>query len=316
MKVGVVAIAGRPNAGKSTLMNALLGSKISIVSEKAQTTRERVHGILTEEDRGQILFVDTPGIHRAREGGINAYMMTEVRQALDAPNLVWYLVDPNSAIIHENLVLEALVAAKAPVAIVLNKTDLKTPKANGEKLAREVEIALKEQGVDVKAVIPVSALKKRGLHDLLALTWESLPEGEPLYPDAEQISDRPVRYFVAEQIREQLFYCLGDELPYSCAVEIQKFKEEAKPLRIEAAIHVERESQKGMVIGAGGAKIKEIGTRARGTIEKFLEQKIFLGLTVKVSPDWSKDPQRLEALGYALPKAAKQAAAKKDRHPS
>jgi GTP-binding protein Era len=303
-KSGFVAIAGRPNAGKSTIMNALLGSDLSIVTPKAQTTRERVHGVFTEK-QGQIVFIDTPGIHKAKEGGINAFMMAEVRSALEQPDLVWYLVDPNTALKHEEAVLDILAKSKTPVFVLFNKTDVRACREALETLEPAILDAAKARGIEVAQVFRLSALKKKGLEPLLKRTWRMLPTGPFHFEDEEQISDRPTRFFVAEKIREQLFYRLGEEVPYSCAISIEKFDESAKPIRIEAVIHVERESQKGMVIGADGAKIKEIGTAARKAIEAFLEQKVFLGLSVKVLKDWSKDPERLKQLGYDLPPGRK-----------
>lgn len=302
-KSGFVAIAGRPNAGKSTILNALLGTDLSIVSSKAQTTRESVNGVLTEKE-GQIVFVDTPGIHRAKEGGINAFMMSEVRMALEEPDLIWYMIDPESAPQHEAAVLDLLERARKPVFFIYNKFD----RGDGPGLVRVLEPAMataaRERGIDVRETFRLSALKKRGLEPLLKKTWENLSIGPFHYADEDQISDRPTRFFVAEKIREQLFLKLGEELPYSCAIGIDKFAENAKPVRIEATIYVERESQKGMVIGANGAKIKDIGMHARHQIDKFLDTKVFLGLNVKVLKDWSKDPVRLKQLGYNLPKKA------------
>lgn len=299
-KSGFVAIAGRPNAGKSTILNQILGTRLSIATPKAQTTRERVHGVLTEKP-GQIVFIDTPGIHRAKEGGINEFMMSEVRAALDEPNLVWYLVDPMSAVKHEEAVIALLRKVKAPVFVIFNKNDLKSAQARLPEFEPALTKALSEASVEVKAVFKLSALKKRGLGPLLDATWEILPEGPFHFEDEDQLSDRPTRYFVAEKIREQLFLKLGDELPYSCAIEIEKFIENAEPPRIEASIHVERDSQKGIVIGAQGKKIKEIGTAARREIETFLGGKVFLGLNVKVTKDWSKNSEALKRLGYDLP---------------
>lgn len=303
-KSGFIAIAGRPNAGKSTLLNQILGTRISIATPKAQTTRERVHGVLTEKE-GQIVFIDTPGIHRAKEGGINEYMMSEVRAALDEPNLVWYLVDPGSALKHEEAVLTMLKRVKAPVLVIFNKNDLKSAQARLPLLEPEILKALEDQGTEVKGSFRLSAMKKRGLDPLMAETWKLLPTGPFHFEDEDQLSDRPTRYFVAEKIREQLFLKLGDEIPYSCAIEIEKFIEDAVPPRIEASIHVERDSQKGIVIGAGGKKIKEIGTAARHEIEDFLGGKVFLGLNVKVTPDWSKNSETLKRLGYDLPRQKK-----------
>lgn len=303
-KSGFVAIAGRPNAGKSTILNALLGTDLSIVTSKAQTTREAVNGVLTEKE-GQIVFVDTPGIHRAKEGGINAFMMSQVRNALEEPDLIWYMIDPDSSPTYETPVLEMLENAKKPVFVIYNKADRA---GNGERI-RLLEPAmvkvLAERGIEVRETFRLSALKKKGLEPLLKRTWANLEVGPFHFEDEDQISDRPTRFFVAEKIREQLFLKLGEEIPYSCAIGIDKFDEKADPVRIEATIYVERESQKGMVIGAHGAKIKDIGMHARHQIDKFLDTKIFLGLQVKVLKEWSKDPERLKQLGYNLPKKGK-----------
>lgn len=290
-------IAGRPNSGKSTLLNAVLGENLSIVTPKPQTTRESVRGILTEKDQGQIVFVDTPGIHRAREGSINAYMMEQVEQGLEAPDLIWYLIDPDTTIEVETPVYEKLTGAKAPVFLVLNKEDLGR---DTRALATAIQARLEALGVEVRAQFQISGRKKTGVPALLERTWTDLPVGPAFYPDPDEISDRPTRFFVAEKIREQLFMCLGEELPYSTAVLIEKFDENAIPPRIEAKIVVERESQKGMVIGKGGLKIKEIGSEARKTVEKFLGKKIFLGLKVEVIKEWSSDPRRMKELGYTF----------------
>lgn len=307
-KSGFVAIVGRPNSGKSTLLNEVLGSTLSIVTPKAQTTRERVLGILTEKE-GQIVFLDTPGIHKARAGGINEYMVNEARQALDEPSVVWYIVDPRTKLEHEQPVLELMKGAKAPIFMLLNKSDLfgrVIPEVQIAELQVSLELGMKEAGLHLQETMRIAAQQGIGAKELLAKTWELMPEGPMYYEDPDQLSDRPTRFFVAEQIREQLFLKLGDELPYSCGVEIEKFDENAKPLRIEATIYVERDSQKGMVVGKGGSKIKEIGQSARATIEKFLDQKIFLGLQVKVLKDWTRDVAAMERMGYRkVPNKAK-----------
>ncbi len=301
-KSGFIAIIGRPNAGKSTLLNAMLQTQISIVSPKAQTTRDKILGILTEKE-GQIVFVDTPGIHRAREGGINEYMVNEAKEALEAPNLVWYLVDPFSALKHEEAVLALLEKSKAPVFLLMNKIDCVGKKVSHSQLdafEEQLNLAMKEKGIHLLESRKISSLSKTGLKELLNESWKLLPEGPFYYPDPEQVSDRPTRFFVAEKIREQLYLLLGDEVPYSCAIEIEKFDENPKLPRIEAIIHVERDSQKGIVIGQGGKKIKEIGQAARKNIEDFLGQKIFLGLKVKVLKDWSQNAESLRRIGYDI----------------
>ncbi len=311
LKSGYVAIAGRPNTGKSTLLNRLLGTSLSIVTPKAQTTRENVLGILTEKAMGQIVFMDTPGIHKAREGGINEYMVSQAREALEAPSVVWYLVDPNSRLDHEETVLKLLTLAKSPVLFILNKSDLKLSLAPPAlQLIEQVRTKALAMGIQLETLeggepYRISAYKGRGVKELLAETWKRIPEGEFYYPDPDQLSDRPVKFFVAEKIREQLLLQLGEELPYSCAVEITLFDENAKPPRIEATIHVERESQKGMVVGAAGRKIRDIGSAARAQIEKFVGEKVFLGLTVKLLKEWSRDAEALKRLGYHLPEKRK-----------
>lgn len=303
-KSGVVVIAGRPNAGKSTLINRVLGSQLSIVSPKPQTTREGVRGVYTESE-GQIVFVDTPGIHNARDGGINQYMMSQVHLSLEAPDLIWYLVDPRTALHHEQNVLEILKKAKAPVFLILSKQDLKSKVFTDESLtALENELLSKgkELGIQWAQALKISAHEDEGVKELLAKTWSMMPVGPYLYPDGEDLSDRPARFFVGEMIREQLFMQLGEELPYACAVQITKYQEQVKPLRIEATIFVERDSQKGMVIGKAGVKIKAIGTQARIKIEEFLGQKIFLGLKTEVLKNWTRDAAQLKQLGYHLPK--------------
>lgn len=302
-KAGFIAIVGRPNAGKSTLLNSILGAQVSIVTPKAQTTRDRVLGILTEGDT-QVIFIDTPGIHRARAGGINEYMVREAKEALEAPHAVWYLVDPNSSIEHEIPVLELIEKSGAPVVILMNKVDTlreKVQQVRAESLGKALIEAFTERKIELIGLRKVSGQKQLGIREVLNECLKRIPESPFYYPDPDQLSDRPTRFFVAEKIREQLYHLLGDELPYSCAVEIEKFDEKARPPRIEAVIHVERDSQKGMVIGQGGKKIKEIGMAARIDIEEFLGEKIFLGLRVKVSPDWSENSEELRRMGYNLP---------------
>ena len=300
-KSGFIAIIGRPNAGKSTLLNTVLDSELSIVTPKAQTTRERVTGILTQP-QGQMVFVDTPGIHKARSGGFNSFMVSEAKEALDSPDLIWYLVDPGSALQHEQAVIDLLKGNTSPLVLLLTKSDRVDRVPALEAALIE---ALQAAGVQPVKVLSISARSGNGIQELMELSWDKLPEGPAFYPDETQISDRPVRFFVAEKIREQVFLKLGEEIPYSCAIQIEKYDEKAVPPRIEAYIHVERESQKGMVIGQGGKKIKEIGTAAREQIEAFLGNKVFLGLQVKVLTEWSRDPELMKRLGYVLPKKGK-----------
>jgi GTP-binding protein Era len=308
MKSGVVALVGRPNVGKSTFLNCVLQEQISIVTPKAQTTRDQVRGIRTEE-RGQIVFVDTPGIHRAKEGGINEYMIQEVKRALDHPDLVLYLIDPGSKPEAESRVLEHLTGVDSRLIVVVNKSDLlKRSADSGSWIGPWIENVRKEiSGTRLHYLdsIRIAAGRNEGVDPLLSMIFENLPEGAPLYDDPDSLTDRPLRFVVSELIRKQLFMNLGDELPYSCAVEIESFKDRMKPVRISALIHVERESQKGMVIGAKGQKIKEIGTKAREEIEALMGERIFLELRVKVSESWTSEARKMKGLGYALEKPKK-----------
>ncbi len=304
-KSGIVVLLGRPNVGKSTLLNAVLQEEISIVTPKAQTTRDQVRGILNES-RGQIVFIDTPGVHRAREGGINAYMIQEVRKALDGPDLILYLIDPASKDAAELPLLEHLKLASAPMVIIINKGDqrIKHPEQFAwlEKWIETCRTQLDGTQCRLLGVSEISAAHKKGVNELVDSIFRVLPEGQPLFPDDDILTDRSTRFVVSEMIRKQLFMNLGDELPYSCAVEIMSFKENEKPITIHAMIYVERESQKGMVIGAGGKKIKEIGMGARKEIESLLGERVFLDLRVKVMEGWTSESEKMKNLGYVLEK--------------
>lgn len=302
-KSGLVVLLGRPNVGKSTLLNAILHEEISIVTPKAQTTRDQVRGILNE-DRGQIVFIDTPGMHKARDGGINAYMIQEVKKALDGPDLILYLIDPASKESAEEMLLEQLKLANAPVVIIINKADQRLKRPDQfiwlHSWIEKVQKALEGTRCKFLGVSEIAAAKKEGVEELVSAIFRQLPEGEPLFPDMEILTDRSTRFVVAELIRKQLFLKLGDELPYSCAVEIESFQENKKPITIHAMIYVERDSQKGMVIGAGGKKIKDIGTEARKDIEELLGEKVFLELRVKVMEGWTSASDKMKHLGYLL----------------
>ena len=308
LKSGVVALIGRPNVGKSSFLNRILKEDISIVTPKAQTTRDQIRGIVSEE-RGQIVFIDTPGIHRAKEGGINEYMIQEVKRALDGPDLVLYLVDPGSKPEAEMRVIEHLRACDSKVILVVNKADLKKSiPLRFEWLTswvQEVQTILKGTSCQFIKAVEISASRNKGIDELMSEVFELLPEGPPLYGDQDELTDRSSRFVVSELIRKQLFMSLGDEIPYSCAVEIEAFKENTNPIRIEALIHVERDSQKGMVIGAGGKKIKEIGSGAREAIEKLLQNKVYLQLRVKVSESWTSEVRKMQGLGYELERSGK-----------
>ncbi len=316
MKAGLVILLGRPNVGKSTFLNQVLKDEISIVTPKAQTTRDQVRGIVNEE-RGQIVFIDTPGVHRAREGGINEFMLQEVKRALDGPDLVIYLVDPHSKREAELLILEYLKIANAKVLMVVNKVDLKKKYPTHfdwtVTWAQELGEQLKDTKCKFLGLREISAERNKGVKELMSEVFDLAPEGFPLYDDPEALTDRSLRFVVAELIRKQLFMKLGDELPYSCAVEIEQFLENKKPVSISAMIYVERDSQKGMVIGAGGKKIKEIGSEARKEIEKLLGEKVFLELRVKVLEAWTSQSQKMKSLGYQLDAKKKSASGKSGR---
>jgi GTP-binding protein Era len=303
MKSGIVVLLGRPNVGKSTFLNGVLQDDISIVSPKAQTTRDQIRGIVTEA-RGQIVFIDTPGVHRAREGGINAFMIQEVKRALDGPDLILYIVDPYSKPDAEAMLLDYLKASDGRCLMIVNKSDLM--KRNTDRFLwidewhEMVKTVLAKTRCTFLGMRKISAGDGEQMPELLNEIFELMPEGPPLYPDSDALTDKSERFVVSEMIRKQLFMNLGDELPYSCAVEIESYEENKKPIAIHAVIYVDRDSQKGMVIGAGGKKIKDIGVGARIEIEKLLGEKIYLELRVKVSEGWSEDARKMKSLGYEL----------------
>jgi GTP-binding protein Era len=292
-KSGFVAIIGRPNVGKSTLLNEVMGSDLSIVTPKAQTTRKNIRGILTTE-KGQIVFIDTPGIHAVRAGGLNEIMVKDAKHALDGASLIWYLIEQSSQLEHENKVIECL-PRNIPIFLIKNKTDLPNMNPHSSDKIRD---ALKNRGCIIAKIFEISAKSKTGVDPLMESTWQLMEEGERYYPDPEMLSDRPVRFFVAEKIREHLFMALSQELPYSCDIELTAFKEQKDMFRIEATIHVERDSQKGIVIGKNGSMLKSIGQASREDIEKMLDKKVFLGLKVKVSKDWSHNENYLRLKGH------------------
>lgn len=311
-RCGFVALIGRPNVGKSTLLNTLVGEKIAAVSPKAQTTRRRFRGIRSDEDT-QIIFVDTPGLHRPPEGKkLNEFCVAEALDSLRDVDAVVYIVDGSRPLkvgeaqeSDERFLIESLkktLAAKPkPLFVLLNKKDIWQKGSSNFSNQAEFLGALKE--LPVKEIFPIAAKSGEGLEPFLKAVKEVLPVGPALYP-TDELTDQNLRTVVGELIQEKLFYLLGEELPYSCAIEIERYLEPGESRRhpeIHAAIHVERESQKPMVIGKGGAKIKEIGQAARESIERLLGGKVVLKLFVKVTPKWTKNPEQLKQLGYVLP---------------
>ena len=288
---GFVAIIGRPNVGKSTLMNHLIGQKISITSRKPQTTRNRVMGIDTAGEY-QAVYVDTPGLHREEKKAINHLMNRAAESALGDVELVLMVIDPNRWTDDDEMAFHRVKQSGAPVVLVINKVDTIADK---ETLLPLIDRLSKS--ITFKDIVPVSALRGTNLHILKQLIHDALPEGDHMFPD-DSITDRSSRFLAAEIVREKLMRQMGDELPYESTVEIEEFKEEEKLLRISAAILVERDGQKKMVVGAGGSRIKMIGTEARKDMEKLFDNKVFLRLFVKVKAGWSDDARALKSLGY------------------
>jgi GTP-binding protein Era len=288
---GFVAIIGRPNVGKSTLMNHLIGQKISITSRKPQTTRNRIVGIETEGDY-QVVYVDTPGLHREEKRAINHLMNRAAESALGDVELIIMVVDPNHWTDDDEMALHRVKNADVPVVLAINKVDTVADKENLLPLIDKLS-----KIITFKDIIPVSALRGTNLHILKQIIKDSLPEGDHLFPD-DSITDRSSRFLAAEIVREKLMRQMGDELPYSSTVEVEEFKEDNGLLRISAAILVERNGQKKMVVGAGGDRIKKIGTEARKDMEKLFDSKVFLKLFVKVKAGWSDDARALKSLGY------------------
>ncbi|MES2881161.1 MAG: GTPase Era [Bacteroidota bacterium] len=288
MKSGFVNIFGKPNAGKSTLLNILMGEKLAIVSSKVQTTRHRIKGILTGEGY-QIIFSDTPGIIDPKYK-LHEKMMASVRSALEDADLALLLFDAKDNEQEANEIFTAL-KLKTEALVIINKTD--AVKAN--KVEELKKFFAEKQYC--KEVVAVSALKGNGIPELLQKIIAQVPEGEPFYGD-EEISDLPTKFFVAEIVREKIFSLFDEEIPYHTTVIVNEFKQKSSLVKIRAEIIVQRESQKAIIIGDGGKMIKQVGSLARVEIEKFIEQKIFLELFVKVRPKWRENDLYLKEYGY------------------
>ncbi|MGE5753326.1 MAG: GTPase Era [Deltaproteobacteria bacterium] len=292
-KSGFVALLGRPNVGKSTLLNRILGAKIAIVTSKPQTTRDRIAGIFNGE-RGQIVFLDSPGIHRPKKA-LNSYMVRTAERIASESDIVVHLVDdrPGQAGEEETLVRGILSNVVVPRLLVVNKVD-----RMGESTAKARRDALMESGLYREGYL-LSATKGHGVDAFLSGLFDLLPEGPAYYPE-EDLTDLPMRFIAKEIIREKLFNELSEELPYSVAVAIEEYKEEPdkRLVRIRAEIYVERDSQKGMIIGKGGRVLKKIGTEARLELEKETGERVYLELFVKVERDWTRNETSLSRLGY------------------
>ncbi|PAV27182.1 GTP-binding protein Era [Tamilnaduibacter salinus] len=289
-RCGFVAIVGRPNVGKSTLLNHLLGQKLSITSRKPQTTRHQVLGIQTRGDT-QTVYVDTPGMHEDEPRALNRYMNRAASSALKDVDVVVFVVDQTHWNTADEQVLEKLTHVKAPVLLVINKVDRMD---NPDQLLPHIEMLSKKRDFD--EVIPLSALREKNMEPLETAVEKRLPQSVHLFPD-DQLTDRPMRFLAAEIVREKITRQLGAELPYSVAVEIEEFREEKRTVHISALIIVERPGQKKIIIGDGGDRIRRIGEEARHDLERLLEQKVMLRLWVKVKRGWSDSDRALKSLG-------------------
>lgn len=296
MKSGFVCILGRPNAGKSTLLNALVGEKLAIVTHKPQTTRTRIHGILNlpkqkGKSAAQIVLIDTPGVHKS-ETWLDRSMAHEIREALESCDLVVWIKDVTRRPgVEEDYVLSLIKKVDTPAFLLLNKIDL----IEKGKLLPLIEQS--RQLHDFKEIIPISAKKKDNLDALLQAMAEAMPAGAPYFPE-DQITDQPVRFLAAEIIREAMLLQTEEEVPYATTVVVERFEEGAKLTRISAAIFCEREGQKGIIIGKGGQMLKQIGTAARKQIEAMLGCKVFLELFVKVEPGWREQRDFVQSLDW------------------
>ncbi len=291
-KSGFVTIIGRPNVGKSTLMNHLIGQKIAITSKKAQTTRNRIQTVLTEE-QGQIIFLDTPGINRAKNK-LGDYMLTAAERTLNEVDLILWLVEPTTYIGGgEQYILEKLKNVRTPVFLVINKTDT----VGGEEILKAIS-AYKDQYTFAE-IIPVSALKGTNTPDLVETIFRYLPEG-PMFYDKDTVTDQPERQIVAELIREKALRLLDQEIPHGIAVVVERMKTRKKGdiVDIDAVIICERDTHKAIIIGKQGSMIKEIGSRARREMENLLDMKVNLKLWVKVRKDWRDSDLLLKNYGY------------------
>ncbi|MDE2231990.1 MAG: GTPase Era [Candidatus Omnitrophica bacterium] len=300
LKSGMAAIVGRPNVGKSTLLNCLLGEKVSIVSDVPQTTRRQIRGIYTDH-RGQIVFIDTPGLHSGRDK-LDKYMSRASTGSIDGTDVVIHLVDASEKTgPEERQVVGRLDACGKPIIVGLNKVDV----TKGKFVPEYIKLWEDLRGMPVTemkdmTLLPLSALKGTNVKKLVDLLFELMPAGPLLYPE-DVLTDFPKRMAMADLVREKLFLLMREEVPHSIAVIIESVRpKRGKVLQIRAAILVERESQKEIVIGRGGAVLKQVGTEARRDLEELVGQKVFLELFVKTKPDWRDDYSALEEMGYVF----------------
>ena len=302
-RTGYITIIGRPNVGKSTLMNRIIGQKIAITSNKPQTTRNRIQTVYTD-DRGQIVFLDTPGMNRARNR-LGEFMLTAALNTLEDADAAMWIVEPSDAIgNNEQFIMNELGKHKLPVILVINKTDM----VRTEDVLESIKMY--SSAFEVSAIVPVSAREGDNVDELIKVLFEHLPEG-PLYYDEDTLTDQPIKQIAAEIIREKALHCLDNEVPHGIAVIVDLYKERFRSVRtmddssykepvidIEATLICEKESHKGIVIGKGGAMLKKIGTSARYEIENLADAKVNLKLWVKVRKDWRDSDTQLRNFGY------------------
>ncbi|MGZ4968625.1 MAG: GTPase Era [Methylobacter sp.] len=291
MNCGYVALIGRPNVGKSTLMNHLLKQKISITSRKPQTTRHRILGINTT-DAGQAIYMDTPGMHNSEKRALNRYLNRTAETTLLGVDVIVWLIDGLSWHEYDEAIFKKLEQANLPVILAVNKVDKVADKEAILTFFNEAQ-----HRFPFKHLVPISALKRTNLDQLESLIMELLPEQDLIYPE-DQITDRSERFLAAEIVREKLTRRLGDELPYALTVEIERYEEKPNITKIYAVIWVERLTQKNIVIGKDGDMLKKVGTDARVDIEKLIGQKVYLQLWVKVKKGWSDSERALQSLGF------------------
>lgn len=290
-RCGLVAIVGKPNVGKSTLLNYVMGQKLSITSRKPQTTRHRLLGIKAVRNT-QIIFVDTPGVHSGQDKAINRYMNKTVQSVIRDVDLILFVVDRMKWDDEDELVLQQLKQGDTPVFLLINKVDLIEDKRMLLPYIDELKARL-----PFKEIFPLSALKEHNIENLETTITRYLPEGDFYYPE-DQLTDRNARFFAAEFIREKITRQIGDELPYEVTVEIEEFRQDANVAHISALILVEKSGQKRIIIGDSGSRLKLIGTEARKDIENLVGCKVMLNLWVKVKSGWSDDERALKSLGY------------------
>lgn len=294
---GFVCILGRPNAGKSTLLNALVGEKLAIISPKPQTTRNRIQGVVhipkrKGKDGGQIVLIDTPGVHKP-DSSLGRKMMVEVREALEGCDLVLVIIDVSHKLDpRDQFALDLVKQSKARAFLILNKIDLIKEKSKLLPLIAEYR-----KLYDFAEVFPISALKRKGLDDLLQAILSALPSGPAYFPE-DEITDQPARFMAAESIREQVLLNTSEEIPYATTVIVENFEEGKRLTRIAAVIYCEREGQKGILVGKGGRMLKKIGTAARMQIERMLGTKVFLELYVKAEPGWRDSRRFVDELDW------------------